>query len=228
MKKLEGFEKKIEELEIKDQNKENQLLNFQKTLNSFNERLSTIESRINPENPIKNLESLNFSSKSPVNEKKVANIETSVKKLFSKIRNIEERSKEPIEKTLINKFAFFEDRLSQIEKVSGSLSGFNKNVRETVKKVKKIENILNSPFTPNHKKDLEYSSPSQSKEFNKSGAEYESVLIGALMDRANFSLKSSPDRPMSALSLHSSFTRAPSSDLKESLRRRGVVLNKFK
>ena len=230
MRKMDSFQSKIEDLETKEKQKDHQLTELNKTLETFNCRLLSIESKLTTKESdisLKTLESLKFSSnKFQEKDTKVANIESSVKKLFSKIRNIEEKSKEPIEKTLINKFASFEDRLSQIEKVSDSLTGFNKNVRETVRKVKKIENILSSPITPNRKHELEYSSPSlKHNDLNKSGAEYESIVMGALIDRANFSLRNSPERPMSAMSLHSSYARAPSNDLKESLRRRGVILN---
>lgn len=218
MKKLENFENKIDELEFREQKKDQQLIEMNKKLEIFNGRLSLIESKLaHPslaDSSIKNLESLKFAI-NPTSTK-VATIENSVKKLFSKIRNIEENTKEPIEKTIISKFASFEDRLNQIERVSSSVT--KKNSREVAKRQKRPER---GALVQNHS----YTSPDQTRSGFKAGPEYESVLMGALMERVNFSLKNSPERPMSAMSLHNSYTRAPSSDLQESLRKRGLVLH---
>ena len=218
MRKLENFENKIGELELREQKKDEQLADMSKKLEVFNGRLTLVESKLNPQsladNSIRNLESLKFAINP--SSTKVAIIENSVKKLFGKIRNIEESAKEPIEKTIISKFASFEDRLNQIEKVSSSVS--KKNAREVAKRQKRPERVASAQ---NHG----YASPEQTRSGFKAGPEYESVLMGALMERVNFSLKNSPERPMSAMSLHNSYSRAPSSDLQESLRKRGLILH---
>lgn len=217
------FFEKIKELEARDQKKDQVLAEISKKLDLFNDRLCAIESKLSTqsmaENSIKNIESLKFSI-SP-SSTKVSTIENSVKTLFTKIRNIEDKAKEPIEKTLINKFVSFEDRLNQIEKVSSNVT--KKNAREAGKKQKKGDR--GTAVRDSHVRKFEYSSPAQNRSAFKVGQEYESVIMGALMERVNFSLKNSPERPMSAMSLHNSYTRAPSSDLQESLRKRGLILH---
>ena len=176
-------------------------------------------------------------------------IEDSVKDLCKRIKNIEKKSNEAnIERLLMGKFVGLENRLNQVEKGSDSLTGFNKNHNQTAKKLKKLEERLKleeSTIIKDHSPKVGYHSPSMfqstgkcrvnsaaknnsSKKLNTEmsiGEECESVILGALLERVNNSFRSSPERSISALGMQKSFSRAPSTDLKESLRLKGFMID---
>ena len=241
--KFENLEKKIGSLESKEAKNSDNIFEVLKNFENLQERVEKIEKKIISinlaENSLNNLESLNFSknkdpqSKNPYSKQE--KLEDSVKQMLKRIKSIEQKPNDnKIEKNLINKFAGFEDRLNQLEKVSENYSFLNKSYNNTLKKVKKIENMINSEQNTPMKRDsskVDINSPSYNFFTNKNakkanfGEEYESIIMGSLLDRVNNSFRSSPERPASSLSTQNNFSRAPSTDLKESLRQKGFYVN---
>ena len=248
MGRMEGLEKRLGNLEKKQRGGEREgSEKVSSVVEELRGRVEGVEKKINKrmlaEGSLRNAESMKFNGKEEIEaleqsykyiDQSNSKLEESVKQLVRRIKAIEQRTTEStIDKSLLNKFTHFEDRLSQIEKVSDNFSHLHKNYSHTMTKVKKLEEIMGScQSTPVKKQEKSgffspsiLTTPSNQKPKINVGEECESIILGALLDRVNHSFRSSPERPVSAMSVKSSYQRAPSTDLKESLRLKGFMVD---
>lgn len=236
--KIEEIEKRLEVIERKKARDQGRV---KETCEKLWKKLENIEkkliSRELAEDSLRSLESLHFNQPAGLIEVSSSrnNLEESVKQLLKRMQKVEGKGPDQmLEKSFISKFANFEDRLNQVEKTSDQYSSLHKSYNQTLTKMKKLEEIVNSTQnTPLKPKNDCYSPSKIIENFNKKGKvelgdECESIILGALLDRVNHSFRNSPERSVSVLSMKDKYKRAPSTDLKESLRLKGYTIDGHK
>jgi hypothetical protein len=234
MKKIEEVEIKIEVIEFKQDKSHKTVENCCKQLEELQKKLyKPLYAQRIAETSFNNLQTLQLSNKKETDSDSIPRLKDPA--LEDSLQNKIKENPIKIEKYFIKKLAGLEDRLIKVEKASDQVSNLHKTCTKTLQKVKKIEERANtghntptdfynnttaqSPLVSTGKK-------SQSR-FNI-GDECESIIVGALLDRVNNSLKSTPDRPQSSAAKYQYFDRVPSTDLKESLRQKGYFINEDK